>query len=313
MKLATYPGKFAPTGLWKRLVNGAIVGVLMTVMLAGCNQDRALAVRDMNIGLEAYESGKSMDAVRYLKEAAKNDPTYPEPLYYLGQIYHLRLKEYDNAELYYRKALEISAENPQFAYRLGAVLAEQGKHADAVQVLRRSVNAKDDYARAWFRLGLSQQEMANYSDAVDSYMKSIQIDPRLRMDRDDRGGEHYHALGDLYVRFGLYDNALKVYENAIQNNANVARLYHGRGVAQLHLKRYSEAAASFEKTLELDASHPTGVFNLAVARQALGQDVAAIEVLQRFLDSGARGGGDPARIIAAQGLLQQLREKQRSE
>lgn len=308
MNRATNSGSFATRSHWARRGVRVLLIAFALVTLAACSQDRALAVREMNLGIEALEGGRAMDAVRQFKEAAKHDSTYAEPLYFLGQVYHLRLKDYDNAEKYYREVLELSPENPQYLYRLGAVLAEQGKHEQAIAELRKSVQYKEDYARAWFRLGLSQEEAGKYPDAVDSLMKSIHANPRLRMDKEDRGGEHYHALGDLYVRFGLYDSALKVYENGIQNNADVARLYHGRGVAQLHLKRYADAAASFEKTLQLQSGHPTGVFNLAVAHQALGQDAQAISVLETFLGTGTKDA-DPARLLAAEGLLQQLREK----
>lgn len=308
MKRARNSGSFTSRNHWARRGVGVLLVVIALVTLSACSQDRALSVREMNLGVEALEGGRTMDAVRQFKEAAKHDPTHAEPLYYLGQVYHLRLKDYDNAEKYYREVLEVSPENPQYLYRLGAVLAEQGKHEAAIAELRKSVQHKEDYSRAWFRLGLSQEEAGHYTDAVESLMKSIQTNPRLRMDREDLGGENYHALGDLYVRYGLYDNALKVYENGIQNNADVARLYHGRGVAQLHLKRYPDAAASFEKTLSLQPGHPTGVFNLAVAHQALGQDNQAITVLESFLANRVKGA-DEARMLAAEGLLQQLREK----
>ncbi len=310
MKKASNSGSIATQSRRAGRSVSLLLILLAFVTLAACSQDRALAVNEMNLGVEALDNGRTMEAVDRFKEAAKHDPTYADPLYFLGQVYHLKLNDYDNAERYYREVLDVSPENPQYLYRLGAVLAEKGKHEDAITTLRKCVQVREDYSRAWFRLGLSQEAVGRYPDAVESLMKAIHANPRLRMDREDRGGAHYHALGDLYVRFGLYDSALKVYENGIQNNADVARLYHGRGLAQLHLKRYTDAAASFQKTLELESGHPTAVFNLAVAYQGLGQDTQAIEVLQRFLDSYGKGA-EQARLIAAQGLLQQLREKAR--
>lgn len=286
------------------------LAVIVSIFVVGCNQDRVLAIREMNTGLDAYQGGNTMDGVRYLQEAIRHDPNYPEPHYYLGQIYHLRLRELDNAEKHYRIALDLDGENAQFAYRLGTVLSAQEKYDEAIRVFRRSVNANPDYARSWFRLGLAQQAMGQYPDAVESFMKAIQLQPRMKMERSDPGGEHYHALGDLYVRFGLHDQALKVYENALQNNPEAARLYHGRGVSQLHLERYADAARSFERTLELDARHNSAMFNLGVARHAQGQHTEASDVLERYLQSANRAE-DQARIIAAQGLLQQVRERAR--
>jgi tetratricopeptide (TPR) repeat protein len=150
--------------------------------------------------------------------------------------------------------------------------------------------------------------MGQYTGAVESFMRAIQLQPRMKMERSDPGGENYHALGDLYVRFGLYDQALKVYENGLQNNPEAPRLYHGRGVAQLHLERYADAARNFERTLELDARYNSAVFNLAVARQAQGRNTEAMEIIERYLQTANRAG-EQARIVAAQGLLQQLRER----
>ncbi|MFU8806798.1 MAG: tetratricopeptide repeat protein [Bradymonadaceae bacterium] len=287
-----------------------MVSIVVSLFIMGCNQDRVLAIREMNSGLEAYQGGNTMDGVRYLREAIKHDPNYPEPHYYLGQIYHLRLREIDNAERHYRQALELEPENAQYAYRLGTVLAIQEKNEEAVQTFRRSVNAMPDYAQSWFRMGLAQQEIGQFTEAVDSYMKAIHAQPRLKMEPSDPGGEHYHALGDLYIRFGLFDQALKVYENGLQNNPEAPRLYHGRGVAQLQLERYDEAERSFTRTLELDGRHNSAVFNLAVSRQAQGKNDEAMEVLERFLQSANRAE-DQARIVAAQGLLQQLKERRR--
>jgi len=94
--------------------------------------DRAEAVSSMNKGLEALNSGSSLDAVRHLKEAGQIDPTYADPPYYLGQVYHRKLSELDNAELWYREALSRDGENPQIAYQLGTVLTDQEKWGESI-------------------------------------------------------------------------------------------------------------------------------------------------------------------------------------
>jgi len=200
--------------------------------------DRAEAVSEMNKGLEALEGGRTLDAVRHLKEASTIDPEFAEPPYYLGQIYHRKLSEPDSAEQNYREAMSRDETNPQFAYQLGTILQEQNKHSDAIAYLKKATEAKPDFAKAWFRLGLSFDFEKDYSSAIDAYSKSIHANARMRMDKEDKGGAAYHALGDLYNRFGFYDHALKVYSNALENNPDVPRLLSGEGVAQLKLKRF---------------------------------------------------------------------------
>lgn len=274
--------------------------------------DRAEAVSEMNKGLEALEGGRTLDAVRYLKEASKIDPEFAEPFYYLGQIYHHKLNELDTAEQNYREALSRDDSNPQIAYQLGTVLQEEGKNTDAIAFLKKATDAKPEFAKAWFRLGLSLVNEQQYVEAIDALTKSINADARMKMDSEDRGGAAYHALGDLYNRFGFYDHALKVYQNGLENNPDVPRLLSGQGVAQLKLKRFSEAEASFTRALEIDPSQTTAIFNRAVAYMAEGATEKAVAGFEEFL-SRADYDTDSARIVAAQGFIQQIREKAKEE
>jgi len=290
-----------------------LTAVLMSLIVSGCtSMDRAEAISEMNKGLEALEGGRTLDAVRHLKEASQIDSSYADPPYFLGQIYHRRLNEPENAERYYRDAFSRDSENPEISYQLGTVLQESGRDSDAVQFFKAAVDKKPDFAKAWFRYGLSLENQKAYTEAIDGYMKSIQANARMRMDRNSKGGEAYHALGDLYNRYGFFDHAVKVYENGMENNPDVARLHLGLGVAQLKLKRFEEAERNFRKSLELDQSLNTAVFNLAVSHMALGRTDEAVQGFDNFA-ARADQTRDSARIIAAQGFIMQIREAEAKE
>ncbi|WP_168210394.1 tetratricopeptide repeat protein [Persicimonas caeni] len=277
----------------------------MLAFAFGCNQNRAKAVTEMNKGIEAYQSGQNITAVKYLKAAKSTDPTFAEPALYLGQLYHRQLSELDNAEQAYREALQRDPENAEIHYKLGAVLSDKSNHEMAAQQYQQAVQKAPNDAKSWFRLGLSQKKLGENAQAVESFMKSIRANARMKMDEEDPGGAAYHALGDLYTAYGFYDKALQVYDNGVLNNGDVARLYAGRGVAQLKLKRFQEAANSFKKALELDPKHVSATFNLAVAHNELGEHDAAIGVLETYLTRSE----DQVRRSAAQGLLQTLKSE----
>lgn len=299
-----------------RVRRGLIAVVLASVAwLSACeSMDRAEAVRTMNKGLEALQLGHTVDAVRYLKEAQATDATYAEPAYYLGQIYHMKLSELDNAERYYREAADRDPENAQIAYRLGSVLADLNNPDEAERAFSLAVTKDPAFAKAWFRLGLAQQTQGKYAEAVDSYIKSIEANARMRMDDSDPGGAAYHALGDVYIQFGFNDKALQVYENGIENNDldsrpnKPARLYQGKGVALLKARKFPEAAAQFEKALELDGTMSTAIFNLAVAHMAMNETEKAVTGFEQFTQR-ADPSKDEARIVAAEGFMQQIKEK----
>ena len=290
-----------------------VFGLLFAlVAISGCDRDRALAVRRLNEGLKSWERGETVEAVEKIKKAAQADADFAKPHYQAAQIYEIELDEPSKAQQHYRSALDIEPKNPDYSYGLARVLASQGKHEEAAKFYRQTVENDEKHAKAWFRLGLSQRALGDNSGAVQSFTKAIRAVPRMRMDDDDPGGAHYHALGDLYVEFGFYDKALKVYENGIRNLPKSTRLYQGRGVAQLALERYSEAAQSFEKALEKDSSNATALFNLAVAHEAMGHPKGAINALEQFLQVAERGS-NRARIAAAQGMMQKLEKQANSK
>jgi tetratricopeptide (TPR) repeat protein len=288
----------------------ALAAVLCLIgLLSGCNFDRAEASAKMKEALAEYQNGSTTDAIKELKEAHEMDPTWAKPALNLAQIYHDQLGEYENAERYYREAMSRDPDNKKIPYKLGTVLADMDRHDESVSVLKTAVQEHPNYAKAWFRLGESQVAMGDYPDAVDSYMKSIEANPRMKIGDEDPGGAAYHSLGDLYIRFDFNDKALKVYENGILNNPEAPRLHHGQGLAQLKLERYQQAAESFRKALELKESYASASFNLAIAENAMGQREQAIQRLEAFLSRAE----DQARIVAAQGLLQKLREQKKAE
>lgn len=273
--------------------------------LAGCGQERALATSSMNKGLQELSGGSTSKAVELMDEAFAKDKTFADPAYYMGLAYHQKFKSYEKAVDYYRKALKRAPENAQFLYQLGSALASMDKHNEAIVELTSAVKKEPTFSKAWFRLGRSQVMDKRYTEGVASLMKSIEAEPDMKVAKGDPGGAAYHELGDLYLRFRLYDKAIKVYENGIANNPKVSRLYRGLGVAQYKLKRYDTAIASLSKAIELDSSGAASYFNLAVAQREAKRPKEALKTLDLYLRN-ANASTERIRMSAAGGLRAEL-------
>lgn len=280
-------------------------GAALCVALVGCSQDRAIATQALNDGLGELNAGQVSGAIEKLEKAAASDPTYADPDYYLGQVYHQKYQQLDDAARHYANAIKRAPENPQFHYRYGTVLGEQGKHADAIAAFDDAIKGYDEFPKAWFRKGLSELALQQYTQGVASLSRSIQLDPMMRIGEEDPGGAAYHALGDLYNRYGFHDKALQVYDNGITNNADSAQLYRGRGVAELKLKRFGEAEQSFRTALEKEPKNAKAFFNLAMAQHAQSKYKDALDSLQRFIIT-ADPIEDGVRIMAAGSLKGQI-------
>lgn len=277
------------------------------MVLAGCSQDRALAVSAMNKGLEASKTTGMTDAIRHLKEAVSQDKTYADPAYYLGLLYHQKANEYDKAIEAYRDAVKRAPDNAQFHYQLGSALALAGKHDQAIEEFAIATKAHPNFSKAWFRQGVSLKRLKKNVEAINALTKSIEAEPDMKVAPGDPGGAAYHELGDLYVRYRMHDKALAVYQNGISNNAAVSRLYRGKGVAELKLKKFEDAESSFRKAIEVDPNGSATYFNLAIAQQKTGRIKQALKTIDRYLQIA-----DPAtegiQVAAAGGLRAELQE-----
>lgn len=279
--------------------------LLLSLSLGACNQDRSIAVRRMNEGLNDNSAGRLSDALKRLQEATETDPTYADPPYYLGQLQHQKSNNLEEATASFKTALKRDPENPQINYKLGSVLAEQKKYGEAIEHFRKAVEKEKTFAKAWYRLGASQLSLQEYAPGVESLMNSIKADPTMTFSETDPGGVAFHSLGDLYITFRFFDKALSTYEEGIKFNPKAAVLHHGHGVAALKLERFSAAADSFKKALELDPAMVSAYFNLAVAQHSAGQTKDALKTLEIFM-ARADQGKDAARLAAASALSSEL-------
>lgn len=300
-------------GRWRqmfrmRALGPGLVVLMMAVVATGCQQldrDRTDAVRLYNDARVEFESGSTGSAITLLEESLETDPTFYHAAYMLGQLQHKQLNNPEDAVENYRRALAQEPDNPRFNYRVASALADSGEPEDALDYYREAISLDDENARYWFEKGLSLDAVGDYTEALDAYTTAIEMQPRLRMAEHDPGGEHYHALGDLYYRFRLYQEAIGVYENGVENNPNSARLRHGLGLAAIELERYDVAVEAFEAALERDPEHQAANFSLAEAYRESGDIDAAIEQLEILVEPGARGL-DRTQQRAAQGILDEL-------
>lgn len=293
------------TGFDLTVVAMVVMALLATTVFTACDADRADAVRHYNQGMAAFQSNSPAGAVEHMELALREDPTFHTAAYTMGQIQQRRLNDPAAAADSYRQALNQEPDNPRYAYRLGSALREDGRFEEAIEYFEEAIEHKPDYARAWYEKGVALDGAGEPRQAVDAFEQAIVANPRLRLAEHDPGGEHYHALADLYLRYRLHTHAADVYENGAKNNPDSPRLHHGLGVALMELDRHDEAIESFRAALDIDENHPSANFNIAVALHENGDTEAAVEQLEQLTERGH--GMNQARSRAVRALLDDLK------
>lgn len=97
---------------------------------------------------------------------------------------HYQKEAYDEAELSYRKALNME-ETKHLAkaeYNLGAALLRQKRYGEGREALERSIQQSGDQAglraKAWHNIGNSYLEEENWQQAAESFKKALRANPQ---------------------------------------------------------------------------------------------------------------------------------------
>lgn len=82
------------------------------------------------IGKFLFRSGRYQEAIQEFTLYLKSEIILPEVYFYLGYAY-LMLKDLSKAEEYYRKALDMTPNNPDILLGLGVIMQTRSQYQDA--------------------------------------------------------------------------------------------------------------------------------------------------------------------------------------
>ena len=150
---------------------------------------------------------------------ARANPTDAASVGELGMVLHA-YEQYASAEAAYRRARGLDPRSFQWAYGLGVIQAQTGKHADAVQSLRASVDLDPKYVPARLKLAEELLAIGDMQAAVSIYTQLLGEQPDLAAAHYGLGRiktaarqtsaaiEHYRKACDLFPQFGAAHYAL---------------------------------------------------------------------------------------------------------
>ena len=132
-------------------------------------------------------------------------------VYYDRGISYDRLKQYDKADPDFRKALELSKDDPQVLNYLGYSMIDRGVNLDeALGMVKRAVNLKPNDGYITDSLGWAYFVLKNFPDATTYCERAVDLIPS-----DPTIAEH---LGDVYWRSGRELEARFQWQHAIDNH-----------------------------------------------------------------------------------------------
>ncbi len=148
------------------------------------------------------------------------------------------LEKFQEAELSYRKAIEIKPEYAEAHSNLGVLLNDLGKLQEAELSTRKAIEIKPDYAEAHSNLGNVLRDLGYLQDADLSYRKAIEIKPDF--------AEAHHNLGIIFKELGKLQEAEISYRKAIQIKSDYAEALWNLSFLELLQGDYKNGLENYE-------------------------------------------------------------------
>jgi len=94
----------------------------------------------------------------------------------LGEIY-IRREDFETAQNYFAKALDISPEDEVAAYNVAEVLFSHQKVDEAIKYLELSIQIKKDWSKPYMKLGYAYLKKGDFDNSLEYFNKFIEMDP----------------------------------------------------------------------------------------------------------------------------------------
>jgi tetratricopeptide (TPR) repeat protein len=218
-------------------------------------------------------------AVAYAQAAVSKTPKDPVSHYILG-MNALDNNDRQTALAELTKAVSYDNSNYLYYYNLGKVQYLLKKYSESGSSFLSCVQIKSDFSPAQYNLGLSYLRLGREKEALDSFRKARDTDPRYE--------KAYQEEARLLVKRGDLQGAAAAYNNVIRiNNVNgdalreLGSVYYAAG-------NYGASEDSYRKALALlspGAQDPATYYNLSTTLYAEKKTAEAVSYAKKAYDT----------------------------
>ncbi len=153
------------------------------------------------------------------------------------------------------RARRLSPQNAACALRLGSAYLAAGRAAEAEPVLRAALALDAKSVEAWENLAYGLKLQDKLAPAIECHQRVVALDPKF--------AKGWYNFGLTLSLCGRYADALACHEQAIAAAPAYTKGYYGRAQALHQMHRLPEAIAAYEKFLELEpGSHEARSYRL---------------------------------------------------
>ena len=238
----------------------------------------------LSLALVCAETQRYKQAEKYLQQAIQFYSGEAE-VHYLAAIIYLMQSDYKRAEKHARIAVELKGEYEDAYGLLASILYSQKKYSQVIDLCDYLIGKNRRNSSAWYLKGVSEQNLGNVEDAIETWSTGLNIQPQdemMRMmleltikDQVDLTDERRAAWANYHIENARqydsrYDKAGSTYEYQralmIDPSNTEARLAYANilemnGMHELYLSQLNFIKETSEKELSTSLKDTIEAYN----------------------------------------------------
>lgn len=226
----------APGSSGSPVVN--MFGQVIGVATAQASEGQSINFAIPSSRIARLKIGQTQTFSSLSSETARNKRSSAEKLYAQG-LAQMSMDDYGKALPFFEKATETDPDYAEAWYQAGFCYGMLGRHEDALRASRQAARIRPDWAESYVNIGASSFALGQFEEAVNAYRQATRL--------DEGNAEAQYALGLALNRTSKPDLEVLAYRRAVAIKPDFPNAYEQLGIALFKMKRYADAAASFEQ------------------------------------------------------------------
>jgi tetratricopeptide (TPR) repeat protein len=142
-------------------------------------------------------------------------------------------------------------------WKLGDDCYKAGRYAEAVEHFREYIWANPNDPAGHHSLGLAYCQLGEFAQAIDPFLRALRLGTEF--------AEVYHTLGTVYSELEQHDNAANAFQNAVRLEPDNADNHCSLATSYLMLNKPTEAMHSAKEALRLNPNSADAYLHLGCA------------------------------------------------
>jgi protein O-GlcNAc transferase len=278
------------------------------------------------------QQGRPAEATEALNVAIQLQPDFIEAHFALAVLLARQGREnYGAAIDHFLEVVRLDSKHVDARINLSNLLEQEGDFEGAASALKEALSLTGERADLYVMLGQKQERAERYSEAIQSFHRALELDPKIPSAHYGLGVTLLRSQGDLTNAREEFELALKLNPNDVYSHYELGRLLimqketsgaahhleeavrlkpeladaHAKlGILYRSLKEDDKAEKAFRAAVRVNPKHEKACYGLAQLLQAKGETTEAdlfFEQVRQLKESSKKS--DEAANLNATGVV----------